>query len=71
MSAIEDLLMSSAYLRLMALSVREPDRPVRGAGLAATHLLESDASVMVRQVLACMRNAPALLGGAALTRAGG
>ena len=64
MSAIEDLRMPSAYLRLMALSVR-------GTGLTAAHLLESDAPVTVRQVLACMRNAPALLGRVALTRAGG
>ena len=65
MSAIEDLLMPSAYLRLMALSVREPERLVRGTGLTVAHLLESDAPVTVRQVLACMRNEPALLGRAA------
>ena len=62
--------MPSAYSRLMALSVCEPERVVRGTGLTAAQLLESDAPVTV-QVLACMRNASALLGRAALTRAGG
>ena len=62
MSAIEDLLMPSAYLRLMALAAHNPRKLVEGSGLSVAQLLESDAPVTVRQALACMRNEPALMG---------
>ncbi|MGH8595223.1 MAG: helix-turn-helix domain-containing protein [Gammaproteobacteria bacterium] len=59
MSAIEDLLMPSAYLRLMALSVRNPSQLVAGTGLTVERLVSGNEPITVRQNLACMRNAPA------------
>jgi AraC-like DNA-binding protein len=59
MSAIEDLWMPNAYLRLMALSIRNPAQLVAGTGLSVERLISSDEPITVRQNLSCMRNAPA------------
>ena len=54
--------MPSAYLRLMALAVREPAELLRGTDLSLEELLSGDAPITVRQNLLCMRNGPALMG---------
>lgn len=59
MSAIEDLPMPSAYVRLMALAAREPAQLLRGTGLSVADVLQGDAPITVRQALGCMRNGPA------------
>ncbi len=50
--------MPSAYLRLMALSIRNPAQLVVGTGLTVERLISRDEPITVRQNLACMRNAP-------------
>jgi AraC-like DNA-binding protein len=59
-SAIEDLLMPNAYLRLIALATDEPEKLVRGTGLSVAQLLATDTPVTVRQTLASMRNEASL-----------
>lgn len=62
MSAIEDLLLPNAYLRLMALAVDDPAALLRGTSLSVADLLNGDAPITVREAFVCMRNAPAMSG---------
>lgn len=58
MSAIEDLPVPNAYLRLMALAVDDPAELVKGTGLCLDDVLASDAPITVRDALRCLRNVP-------------
>lgn len=62
MSALEELPIPSAYLRLMALAVDDPAALLAGTSLSVQDLLSGDASITVREALICMRNGPALTG---------
>ncbi|HMM74747.1 MAG TPA: AraC family transcriptional regulator ligand-binding domain-containing protein [Gammaproteobacteria bacterium] len=58
MSAIEDLPVPNAYLRLMALAVDDPAELVKGTNLSLEEVLGSDAPITVRDALRCLRNLP-------------
>jgi AraC-like DNA-binding protein len=60
MSAIEELPIPSAYLRLMALAVDDPVALLRGTNLSVADLLQGEVPITVREALICMRNGPAL-----------
>jgi len=60
MSVLEDSLMPATYVRLMAQASRDPERLVRGSGLALRDVLERDDPITVRQQLICARNSVAM-----------
>ncbi len=60
MSARLDSLMPATYVRLMAQASRDPERLVRGSGLALRDVLERDDPITVRQQLICARNSIAM-----------
>ena len=60
MSELRDSLMPATYVRLMAQASRDPERLLRGSGLALHDVLEREAPITVRQQLICARNAIAM-----------
>lgn len=60
MSAIEELPIPSAYLRLMVLAVDDPATLLQGTNLSVSDLQRGDVPITVREALTCMRNGPAL-----------
>jgi AraC-like DNA-binding protein len=60
MSVLEDSLMPATCVRLMAQASRDPERLVRGSGLALRDVLERDEPITVGQQLICARNSVAM-----------